>query len=383
MNSKVIGISSLFLSLQAHALVGSLIDYKSIDRKAIGSVGLDTSSFMYRAKGRETAATTFEASLGGSFDSNAVHGEGELDFYTFMNNRPQLSFEAREAYLSTQKSVAPGSDPTRGHELTLGRRYYEWSKVDKEWTMMSLWSPRFVWDPIYPQTIGMTGVFYTYKGSHFKLTSFASPIAVPERGTPLSEEDHNITSPNPFWNPLPTQLPVQGNQTRIEYTLLMPQLQEILLRPNFAVRGEYSFDSGFWVGGNWGILPVHMTQLAAEPYLGTSNNPDGVLSVNIRPQFPMRNLLTLETGYSDPGKQWSAWISGSYEHPFNFENQRNWLNPVITPTTVISAGTNVQVTQNFSFDGGILFVNEQTFVRSSSLPAQAGPQGQRHLALQR
>lgn len=361
MNSKFIGISSLFFTLQAHALVGSLIDYKSIDRKAIGSVGLDTSSFLYRSKARDTSATTFEASLGGEFDSKVLHGEGQGDFYTFVNDKPQLGFEAKNLYVSTQNKLIPNQ------QLTLGRRHYEWSKVDSAWTMMSLYSPRFVWDQIYPQSIGMTGAFYTFRTKRFKAMAFASPIAIPERGTPLTEENHNITSPNPFWNPLPTELPIQGNPTKIEYTLLMPAMQEILLRPNFAVRGEYDWESGFWVSGNLGILPVNMTQLAAEPYLDSSSS-GGALSVNIRPQFPMRNIYTAEFGYNDPGKQWSAWGSMSYEHPFHFENQDNWLNPIITPTTVLSAGTEFKFTQNFSFYGGLLFVHEQPFVRSSSLP---------------
>ena len=128
MNSKFIGISSLFFALQANAMVGSLIDYKSIDPKATGSVGLDPSSFLYRANGRDTAATTFEASLGSQTDSKYVHAEGQADFYTFVNNKPQLGFEARNLYVSSQYGLFGD------FQSTVGRRYYEWSKVDSEWT---------------------------------------------------------------------------------------------------------------------------------------------------------------------------------------------------------------------------------------------------------
>ncbi|MBS1957861.1 MAG: hypothetical protein JST80_00170 [Bdellovibrionales bacterium] len=347
----------VFSSCNAFATVGTLVDYKSIDSRSIGSIGLDTSSFMYKAKGRDTSATTFEASLGGQFDTAILHGVGSAQFFTFVNNSPQLGFEAPELYLSTQKNLLDA------HTITVGRRKFEWSKVDKEWNMMSLWSPRFTWDQIYPETIGMTGLFYTYETPRFKFMAFGSPIAIPERGTPISEENGNIVSPNPFWNPLPSQLSVQGAPTQINYTLLMPALQDILLRPNFAVRGYYDLGEGFWLSANAGVLPVNMTQLAAEPYYYHGN-----INVNIRPQFPMRNLYTAEFGYNDSSKLWNAWMSVSYEKPFNFENNRNWLNPVITPTSVVSLGTDFQVTNNFRFDGAILFVREQEFVRDSSLP---------------
>jgi hypothetical protein len=369
MGSKGFRISAIFTSLlsfcapsTSHALVGTLIDTKTLDPKAIGSVGLDSSSFMYRSSARGTAATTFQASIVGGFESSLLTGVGSAQFFTFVEPNPQIGFEAPELYLSTRPRLLDG------HDITIGRKKVAWSKVDGAFqNMMSLWSPRFTWDQVYPETIGMTGLFYTYQTSRFKFTAFGSPIAVPERGTPISEENKNITSPNPFWNPLPTELPVLGVNKRIEYSLSMPDLQEILLRPNFALRGEYHFESGLWISANTGVLPVHMTQLAAEPFLAPGASTDA-LQVNIRPQFPMRNINTIEFGYDDPADTWSAWISASYEQPFNFENQRNWLNPIITPTSVVSVGTDFKVTQNFYFDGALLFVREQPFIRSSSLP---------------
>lgn len=347
---------------EARANVGSSIFYRDIDPQAIGSVGLESSSFVYRAKGRENAATTLEASIGGRWNSRVFTANADAQFFTFMNNSPQLGFESRELYLATQDGLLDG------HQITLGRRKFEWSKVDESWkSMMSLWSPRFVWDSVYPQTVGMTGLFYTYQTRRFKFLAFGSPIAVPERGTPLNEENGQITSPNPLFPALPSELPVQGSMTQIRYDLLMPAIQDILLRPNFALKGEYRLDNGIWFSLNSGVLPVHMTQLAAEPFV--DSRPDsGSLNVYVRPQFPMRNINTAEIGFDDPEKQWSAWMSVSYEQPFNFENQKNWLNPIITPSSVVSLGTQFKLTQNFTFDGGILVIREQPFTRSSSLP---------------
>ena len=231
---------------------------------------------------------------------------------------------------------------------------------------MSLWSPRWTWDELHPEIIGMTGVFLSFTTPRFQLTAFGSPVAIPERGTPVSEKNGNLVSPNPFWKPLPTSLTVLGSPTALRYSLLTPPMQEILMRPNFALRARYAFDSGFWVSANSGVLPVNMIQMAAEPYLAASDN--GVLQVNIRPQFPMRNINTAEAGYQANDHEWDVWTSLSYEQPFNFENQATWLNPIITPSSIASAGTNIKLTQNFTFNGAALFIHEQPFVSSGNLP---------------
>ena len=107
-----------------------------------------------------------------------------------------------------------------------------------------------------------------------------------------------------------------------------------------------------------------MIQEAAEPYYSATN---GQLNVNIRPEFPMRNINTVETGFDS--KDWDIWGSVSYEQPFNFENSSKWLNPIITPSTIVSVGTDVKLTQNFTFNGAALFVHEQPFTVASDLPA--------------
>ena len=326
-----------------------------------GSIGIDSSSFFYKSESRGTAATTFSATLRAKKDSKNFHSEGDLSAYTFVNNQPALGFESQELYTETQRGVMGN------FRLAFGRKMVDWSKLDGTWRMMGLWSPRWTWDELRPQVIGMTGVFLSFSTPRFKAVAFGSPIAIPERGTPVEEKDNNIVSSNPFWRPLPARITVLGASTPVNYNLVMPSIQSILLRPHFALRARYDFESGAFVSMNSGVLPVHMTQMAAEPFLSTSGSASR-LDVNIRPQFPMRNINTLEIGYESPTKDLSLWISGSYEQPFRFENEETWLNPVITPSTLVSAGTEVQLTRDLSFNGAALFIHEQPFQRSSKVP---------------
>jgi|GEM_PF-1176989 len=324
-----------------------------------GFVGLESSSFLYQAQGRGNSSTTFEGEWNGSFKGKSFQGKANAQIYSFVGDQPEVGFESKELYISTTPNLMSNLG-----EISVGRRYVEWSKVDRAWDMMSLWSPRWTWDPLHPETIGMTGIFYTFDRGGFHFTAFGSPLAIPERGTSTFEKDGNIVSNSPLWNQLPDEMNVMGVQTKIHYSLMTPPMNEILFRPNFALKALYRFDSGAWLSAGLGVLPVHIIQMAAEPYLDSSTTGD--LNVNVRPQFPLRNIYTAEAGY-EPGKDWNLWLSMSYEQPFQFENESTWLNPIITPTSIVSAGTSVQVTSNFRFVGSALFIHEQPFVSSSTL----------------
>jgi len=343
----------------AHASISYTDNTANPVESRLGNVGLDASSFFYKSDIRGTAATTIEATIHGKFEGKIFKGQGDLLVNSFVTDQPEAVIESHEAYITTQDGLLGN------HHFTIGRKYYEWSKLDEQWTMMSLWSPRYTWDQIHPESIGMTGVFYSYETPRLKILAFASPISIPERGTPIEEKDHNIVSPNPFWQPLPSQLNIMNAPTHINYSLMMPSLQDILLRPNFALRSRYEFDNGLWLSLNSGVLPIHMVQMAAEPFLDTATT--GQLQVNILPQLPMRNINTAEFGFNDPNQDWNVWLSASYEQPFNFQNKTTWLNPIITPTSVFSAGTRIQLTSNFWFSGSALFIHEQPFTSASSL----------------
>jgi hypothetical protein len=350
---------SCFVGWSPSLLAALFLIFNTNSAWALGTVGFDSSSFFYTSSDRGTASTTLSAIIAGESKNDLYETQGDLRFYTFVSNEPQVALESKELYITTSRKL------TRDSQFTLGRRIYNWSNVDLYWNQMSLWSPRFTWDPIYPEQIGMTGMFYNYQHKNFELTAFGSPLAIPERGTPISEKDGKITSSNPFFQRLPTSQVIQGTDTQINYSLKTPPLEEILFRPNFAVKGRFNLGAGFWISAGTAILPVHMVQLAAEPYYSLGIDK---LQVNIRPQFPMRNLNTFETGYDDPDKSWSVFVSGSYEQPFQFENEENWLNPIITPSSIVSAGTRIQMTRNFWFTGSALVVHEQPFRHSSTLP---------------
>jgi len=254
------------------------------DTRFSGSAGIDSSSFFYKSDSRGVSSTTVEATVLMKRDSTIFHSEGDLSLYAFVTNTPSIGVESREFYVRTRPGLLGSL------ALTAGRKIVPWSKLDGTWRMMSLWSPRWTWDELHPQVVGLTGVFVSYSTSNLKATLFASPVSIPERGTPVSEQDGNIVSSNPFWKPLPATIKVLGADAPVRYNLIVPPMQDILFRPNFAARVRMDLDSGFFLSANSGVLPIHMVQMAAEPFLSTSGSVS-TLNVNIRPQFPMRTSI--------------------------------------------------------------------------------------------
>jgi hypothetical protein len=320
-------------------------------------VGLESSSFLYQSSSRGTSSTTFAATLMDEFNSSTVRTGGDLQVYSYLANKPSVSAESRELFVQTKKGTLGDA------QVTLGRKLYEWSKLDHEWTMMSLYSPRFMWDELHPESIGMTGAFVTYETSNFEFAAFGSPIAIPERGTDAREVNGQIISSNPMTKPLPRTIYVMGVSTNLNYSLLTPPLNTILFRPNFVMKVKYKFGGGFWASANTGVLPVNQVQLAAEAYLDPSSGGD--VQVNVRPQFPLRNISTAEIGLHE--ENLDLFASASYEQPFKFENQAVWINPVITPSSIFSVGGDVKINRTLSLNAGFLYIHEQPFHSNSTL----------------
>lgn len=320
-------------------------------------VGLESSSFLYQSSSRGASFTTFEATLMDEINLSYVQARGDLQVYSYLAKKPSVSAESRELFLQTQKGALGDA------QVTLGRKLYEWSKLDHEWTMMSLYSPRFMWDELHPETIGMTGAFITYETFNFEFVAFGSPIAIPERGTDAQEVNGQIVSSNPMSRPLPKTIYVMGVSTNLNYSLLTPSINTILFRPNFVMKAKYKLGAGFWVSVNTGVLPVNQVQLAAEAYLNPRSGGD--VQVNVRPQFPLRNINTAEVGFTE--KNIDLFASASYEQPFQFENQAVWINPVITPSSIFSTGCDVKLNRTLSLNAAFLYIHEQAFRSNSTL----------------
>src|SRR5690606_10564467 len=106
--------------------------------------------------------------------------------------------------------------------LAFGRKRVSWNRMDEIWEL-GVWQPRYRWDYLTPRSVGLTGFFAEIKPDNsWTLQLWASPLFVPERGTPLEFRDGMIRSPSPWFLNPPSELGVLGRPTPIRYSLEGP-----------------------------------------------------------------------------------------------------------------------------------------------------------------
>jgi hypothetical protein len=336
--AKVFQIMLLAVLLSPHAHAA----------RATGSIGMETTGFLQHADGRADSSTTFlfNQKVGtetrGNFDAQL-----DLKVITFMSDRSSFTAELGDSYIST------GENFSLLHEFTLGRRNYDWSVSDQVWKT-GLFSNRFMWDPVRPEVLGLTGAFYKYQSQNFRVLAFASPIAVPERGLPMRQVGGSVTSPSPDWIPLYEELRTFGQTVDIQYTVNTPSISKLIANPGAGASLRYGENQGFWTSVTTGFLPMQQINIAAEFGLDSSNN---ILNASLNARVLYHNLNTFEAGYR-VGKS-HFWTSVTREIPLPSDPvPANWITSAIGPSWISSFGASHQFNNRLQMGLGYIVVNE-------------------------
>jgi hypothetical protein len=308
-----------------------------------GFVRLDSQGYLRSSTDRGNASATL--ALGPDFST-----EGEI-FSTrlhataigFVQDTSSFTVEAMDAYISTSSRLSSL------HQISLGRRNYDWSAADDEWKI-GLWTPRFNWDPLRPQQVGLTGAFYHYQSADWRLVAYASPIAVPERGFPIRND---MTSASPDWVPPFQQLPMLNQYIPARYNIIYPSITDLILRPNASVSLRYGGQRGAWTSASVGFMPVHQVLLSVDPGV---NPQTSALDVDVHPSVAMHRLITGEAGYR--GREWNLWASATREVPLAPFTADTWISNPIGPSVIAAAGAQYSPYDWLKLRGSYLWIDE-------------------------
>lgn len=325
---------------------------------ATGLLKVESNGFLRKSSDRSDSSSTL--SVGPDFAGEGKFVEGKLDLEAIVQvtdtktatvDKNAFTVEAANAYLATSKQLAPH------HQITLGRRLYDWSKFDDAW-QVGAYSPRFIWDPFRPETIGLTGAFYTYESKHWRAIAYASPINIPERGYPMRNENGRLTSSNPFAPVYPISAVIAKKDIPIQYTINYPPTSDLIANPGALISTRYSTGEngkGLWLQGLYGYLPVNQPNLAIEPaYLLQK----GYIDVQVHPEIQRHHMMTFETGLQK--SKYSLWSSVTKEIPTARDIPSTWVGMNSAPAMIYSAGGDVQLGHLFSFNASYIFVDEKT-----------------------
>lgn len=316
-----------------------------------GSLSIDSSGFLKSANDDRPGSST-TVIINPVFQQHGKYFYGKVDVkgVAFLSDYSSFTFESPEAYIST------GPRLSRRNELSFGRRKMSWSRMDDEW-QLGLWSPRFLWDPLHPEQIGMTGFFYRYESPQWKVQVFASPLTVPERTFPVKEENGALISSSPLWKPLPSRLMLSsGQEIDIRYRINQPSIGEVLINPALAVRVRYGEKYGGFVGGSAGVMPMHQSDLQVKASLMPGS--DTYVDAALTPKFPLHQIATLEGGYQ--AKDWSVWGSLSGENPIDTGRDPGVIANPIGRSWIASSGGSFRSDDGFRLSSAVLVISEKT-----------------------
>lgn len=324
---------------------------------ATGIIKVESNGFLRRAEDRSDSSSTI--SIGPDISNQGKFVEGKLDLEAIVQvtdtknmkvDRNAFTVEASNAYFATSKKLAPH------HQFTLGRRVYDISRFDDEW-QFGTYSPRFIWDPTRPQTIGLTGAFYTYESRHWRVLAYGSPINIPERGYPMRNEDGKLSSTNPFAPTFPESTIIAKKNLPLRYTIDYPPMRELVANPGAMISTRYSTEEngkGFWAQGIYAYLPVHQPNLAVEPF---TKAPFDAIDVHVHPEIQKHHMLTFETGIQR--SKAAIWSSITREIPTARSIPTNWVGTSSEPATILSAGGNVQPGRRWNLNAAYIFISEK------------------------
>lgn len=316
--------------------------------------GLEYDSFLHSSSSASDSVAA--ATINPTFDfmGHWVRGVGDVEARAFVNDTRDPIFEAHELYITNAGHLPPEQ------EITVGRRNYDLDVVDDVWNL-GLWSPRFLWDPLHPETLGRTGIWYEYKKDQLRFLAELAPVVMPEQSFPLEQQNGQITSVSPFWNPPPSYINIGGNLTPVNYTIQYPSATEIIFRMGFCTSIRYGAEGneeGLWGSAQYGYFPMKNALIAVQPGLGFSN--ETAVDVTIHPLLPYHHLATVEAGYnSDPSmRPLRVWSSLSREIPVMPALPSDWYTVPVGPAWIGSVGASLELARGLSLTGSYLETHE-------------------------
>ncbi len=318
---------------------------------AVGNLKMESSGFFRKATDRPDSVTMI--SIGPQASGTGKYLESKLDAEVMVqvNDQSSLTGEARDLYVATSPRLM------WNHQVSLGRRAYDWSEADDTWKF-GMYTPRFNWDPTRLEQIGMTGLFYQFKSNHLRAIAYGSPISIPERGYPMKEENGKFVSANPFSNPLPENTVIAKVNLPIAYHVEMPPMSKLLTNGGGAVSMKYFTDRenrGFFSQLNFAYLPIHQPHLAIEPAI-TAAHPDQI-TVDIHPAVIMHRMVTAEVGYA--GTRANTYFSVTQENPESRDVPSNWLASPLQPAQIVSGGGDFMIGKKVKLKGSAIYVTEE------------------------
>ena len=298
-------VTVLIKSLLLVVLSGFPLGYSwaAAETASTGNVSMETVGYLGQAHAdRESIFSSMRANWEGSTWGRLFDTHAQANLMLTLNHTAYSFADLPDAYLATSAALSPV-------QVALGRKTESWNKLDQFWSL-GIWEPRFRWDYLAPQEVGLMGTFATLDQHWFRLTAFGSPIFIPERGVPVEFKDGVFTSLSPWFLNLPSQGNLLGTPTPIRYQLVSPSVMDIVSHFGLGFLFRVGEKTGPWGSVGYTYKPINQLLIG---YDGKYDLSTTTIKANLYPRVLYHELTSLEVGYG--GTPVEGWISMLKEQP--------------------------------------------------------------------
>jgi hypothetical protein len=258
-------------------------------------LGMEAQAYMYSP---QTKTTEILPSIYGKYKGQGelilgIEGHASLQALAILPPAGSgFYYEAPELYAG---SPVASASPIK---VELGRKLEHWNLLDERW-QLGIWQPRFLWDYIHPQEVGLAGLYLSAEAPGVRLVLYGSYLYVPERGVGINIQNGQLTSQSPFFVSPPSQITVLNVPTAIQYQLNVPSISSIIFRPSAGALLHVGEETGPWFQASAAFQPMNQLLESYTGILvvnGSESAPNNGVA-NIYPRVVDHYLTSLETGY--------------------------------------------------------------------------------------
>jgi hypothetical protein len=280
----LVGICAFFAGAPAHAKL---------------NLGVSSTNYLGQGnEGRQGSYSALDLTLDAKTNGDEIDSRAFVQSQIGFNDSNYRFIEFPELYVATSKKwLAPA-------RYTVGRKILNWSAIDENWGT-GAFQPRFRWDYLRPQEVGLLGFYQEIERGPFRATLFYSPIFIPDRGAPLDFSDGRIRSVSPWVVNPPYEIEVMRKQVPVHYEARVPKVGDIVRQDSIAGQVALGEKYGMWGSASYAYKPMNQLLMSYEPHLSLS--PDGTANAVLYPRVAYHHLAGTDVGYR--GKAAAASLS--------------------------------------------------------------------------
>ncbi|MBY0470585.1 hypothetical protein K2X30_05400 [bacterium] len=300
-----------------------------------GSAGLDTTNYVSTAQSSKGVDfSNLRADVLAETTSKTIRARAQAEFMLGLTKNSTTTGEAPEIYIGMNPETFPV-------QLSLGRKLMPWNVLDNEWGL-GIWQPRFRWDVLHPEEVGMMGAFLEAQSEFVQGAIFITPFFVPDRGVPIDASNGNIRSSSPWMITPPNNVFFRGQSIPIAYDLRVPPVEDVVMNGGWStnLRVGHKSGRGPWVSTSFSRKPVNQLLLGFFGKMSIdANAPADVvdpIQAKLYPRILYHELKSFDMGYSH--KRVNLWASALWEHPIRDETPATWNTQEITNSEAYGFG---------------------------------------------